>query len=205
MRIEGTLKSWNDERGFGLIEPTQGGQEIFVHIKAFQVRTERPQFGQRLTFEVEVNSDGQKRAKLVQHVRIARVPRRRRDSPTQWGTASYFAIPAFLLVYTLVAIVWRVPSWVAALYVAASVVCFVVYAIDKSAAVGGRWRVSERTLIFLGFVGGWPGAIVAQQVLRHKSNKAAFRSAFWRSVGLNVLAFIALIALGAPLLSLLRV
>jgi uncharacterized membrane protein YsdA (DUF1294 family)/cold shock CspA family protein len=202
MRIDGTLKSWNDERGFGFINPTQGGQEIFVHIKAFQGRTERPQVGQRLTFEIEVNSDGKKRAKLVQQGRIARVSRGRRDSPAQWGTASYFAIPAFLLVYALVATIWRVSNWVAALYLAASVVCFVVYVVDKSAAVAGRWRVSESTLIFLGLVGGWPGAIVAQQVSRHKSNKAAFRSVFWGSVVLNVLAFI---ALSSPLLSLTRV
>ena len=201
MRIDGTLKSWNDERGFGFIDPTQGGQEIFVHIKAFEVRTERPQVGQRLTFEVEVNPDGKKRAKLVQQVRLTRASSRRRDSPAQWGTASYFAIPAFLVLYFFVAIVWRVPNWVAGLYLAASVVCFVVYVVDKSAAVAGRWRVSESTLIFLGLVGGWPGAIVAQQVSRHKSNKAAFRSAFWGSVVLNVLAFI---ALSSPLLSLLR-
>lgn len=202
MRIDGTLKSWNDERGFGFIDPTQGAQEIFVHIKAFEVRTERPHVGQRLTFEVEVNPDGMKRAKLVQQVRLARASGRRRDSPAQWGTASYFAIPAFLLLYFFVAIVWRVPIWVAGLYLAASVVCFVVYVVDKSAAVAGRWRVSESTLIFLGLVGGWPGAIVAQQVSRHKTNKAAFRSAFWGSVVLNVLAFI---ALSTPLLSLLRV
>lgn len=79
--------------------------------------------------------------------------------------------------------------------------CFVVYAIDKSAAVAGRWRVSERTLILLGLAGGWLGAIVAQQLLRHKSGKASFRSAFWGSVLLNVLAFI---ALNAPLLALLH-
>ena len=201
MRIDGTLKSWNDERGFGFIDPTQGGQEIFVHIKAFEVRTERPQVGQRLTFEVEINPDGKKRAKLVQQVRLMRASSRRRDSPAQWGTASYFAIPAFLVLYFFVAIVWRVPNWVAGLYLAASVVCFVVYVVDKSAAVAGRWRVSESTLIFLGLVGGWPGAIVAQQVSRHKSNKVTFRSAFWGSVVLNVLAFI---ALSSPLLSLLR-
>jgi uncharacterized membrane protein YsdA (DUF1294 family)/cold shock CspA family protein len=202
MRIDGILKSWNDDRGFGFIEPTQGGQEIFVHIKAFEVRTGRPQVGQHFTFEVEVNSEGKNRAKRVQPVRITRAPiRQRSNSPAQWGTASYFAIPAFLLVYLLVAVVWRVPNWVAGLYLAASAVCFIVYAVDKSAAVKGRWRVTEGTLIFLGLAGGWPGAIVAQQVLRHKSNKASFRSAFWGSVVLNVLIFI---VLSSPLLSSLR-
>lgn len=70
--------------------------------------------------------------------------------------------------------------------------CFVAYAADKSAAAAGRWRVAENTLIFLGLAGGWPGAIIAQQVLHHKSNKAAFRAVFWGSVMLNVAAFIGL-------------
>jgi uncharacterized membrane protein YsdA (DUF1294 family)/cold shock CspA family protein len=181
MRIDGTLKSWNDERGFGFIDPTQGGQEIFVHIRAFQVRTERPQIGQRLTFEVEVGPDGKKRAKLVQRVRVTHTASRRRNSQAQTGTASYFAIPAFLLLYLFVATVWSVPNWVAGRYVVTSAVCLIAYVVDKSAAVAGRWRVSEGTLIFLGLVGGWPGAIVAQQVVRHKSSKVEFRSAFWGS------------------------
>ena len=202
MRIDGTLKSWNDERGFGFIEPLQGGQEIFVHIKAFEARLGRPQIGQRLTFEVEMGPEGKKRAKCVLPVQLQRArARERSDSPAQWGTTSYFAIPAFLLVYLVVAVLWRVPSWVAGLYLTASAVCFIVYAIDKSAAVAGRWRVSEGTLIFLGLAGGWPGAIVAQQILRHKSNKAAFRSTFWGSVVLNVLGFI---LLSSPLLLILR-
>lgn len=161
-RFEGTLKSWNDERGFGFIEPTLGDQEIFVHIKAFAARSERPQVGQRVSFEVEVNSEGKKRAKRVQTARSQRTLRRQlNDSPARWGTASYFAIPAFLLVYLLVALIWHVPEWVAGLYLAASVACFVVYAIDKSAAVAGRRRVAEATLLLLGLAGGWPGAIVA--------------------------------------------
>ena len=45
MRFEGVLSQWNDERGFGFIEPTQGGQEIFVHIKAFRQLAGRPQAG----------------------------------------------------------------------------------------------------------------------------------------------------------------
>ena len=54
MRIEGTLKSWNDDRGFGFIAPIQSDQEIFVHIKAFGPRRSRPQVNEVLWFEVEV-------------------------------------------------------------------------------------------------------------------------------------------------------
>jgi uncharacterized membrane protein YsdA (DUF1294 family)/cold shock CspA family protein len=190
MRFKGHLKSWNDERGFGFIEPAEGGQEIFVHIRAFASRSVRPKIGQLLNFEVEINSDGKKRATKVLLAGSARP--RRSKAPRAWGTASLLAIPAFLFLYLAVAVVWRVPYWVAVAYLASSVVCFVYYALDKSAAAAGRWRVPESTLIVLGLACGWPGAIVAQQVLRHKSAKEEFRSAFWASVALNIIAFIIL-------------
>ena len=193
MRIEGTIKTWDDDRGFGFIEPLHGGQDIFVHIKAIAARSGRPEVGQCVTFEVEMNADGKNRAKLVEAVKVTtRNLRSRNNNPAQWSTASLFAIPAFFIVFAVVEIAWKVPGWVAGLYLVASVVCFVVYAVDKSAAAAERWRVKEVTLLTLGLVGGWPGAIVAQQLLRHKSNKASFRAKFWATVITNILAFIVL-------------
>ncbi|KRB67792.1 DUF1294 domain-containing protein [Noviherbaspirillum sp. Root189] len=199
MRFEGKLTSWNDERGFGFIEPTLGGQQIFVHIKSFDNRSRRPEIGLPVSFEVESDAEGKKRARRVQALRASRSTRPNRDkSPAQWGTASYFAILLFLVVFAVAAIVWRVPGWVGLAYLIVSVICFIAYAIDKSAAVAGRRRISESTLIFLGFAGGWPGAIIAQQLLRHKSIKAEFRSAFWGSVLLNVIFFV---GISSPLFS----
>lgn len=201
MQIEGTVKTWNDDRGFGFIEPLHGGQEIFVHIKAFVSRSGRPEIGQRVTFEVETAPDGKKRAKRVEVVRTKRPSVRvQKDNPAQWGTATLFAIPAFFVLFTIAAFLWKVPGLFAGLYLGASVVCFVVYAMDKSAAAADRWRVSEDTLLGLGLIGGWPGAIVAQQVLRHKSNKASFRAKFWTTVIANVLVFL---ILSSPLRSML--
>ncbi len=62
MRFEGVVKSWNDDRGFGFIEPTQGGQAIFVHIKAFPAGTGRPTPNLNVSFQVETGKDGKKRA-----------------------------------------------------------------------------------------------------------------------------------------------
>jgi uncharacterized membrane protein YsdA (DUF1294 family) len=56
------------------------------------------------------------------------------------------------------------------------------------------------TLLLLGFLGGWPGAIVAQQMLRHKTRKASFRSAFWGTVAVNA---IVLLVFGTPIASVL--
>jgi uncharacterized membrane protein YsdA (DUF1294 family) len=61
-----------------------------------------------------------------------------------------------------------------------------VYAADKRAAAAHTWRIPERSLVLLGIIGGWPGAIFAQQRLRHKTNKRSFRIAFWLSVIINV-------------------
>ncbi len=67
---------------------------------------------------------------------------------------------------------------------------FVLYAVDKSAAERGDWRVSESNLHLVALAGGWPGALLAQQWLRHKTVKASFRSTFWGTVLANVAAFV---------------
>lgn len=193
MRFEGVIKSWNDDRGFGFIEPTQGGQEIFVHVKAFTRRSGRPQINQLVSFEVELGPQGKKRARNVEPVRTVRsAVRVRRNAPAPWGTATLFAIPAFLVVYLTVSVLWKPPLWVAAVYVAVSLFTFGAYAADKSAAERGGWRTPESTLHALSLAGGWPGALLAQQFQRHKSTKVEFRSTFWGTVVVNVIVFVLL-------------
>jgi uncharacterized membrane protein YsdA (DUF1294 family) len=70
-------------------------------------------------------------------------------------------------------------------YLAASSITFIAYAWDKSAAKNGRWRTQESTLHLLSLVGGWPGALVAQKTLRHKSRKQSFQFTFWVTVAIN--------------------
>ena len=67
-----------------------------------------------------------------------------------------------------------------------SVVTFVVYGWDKRQAKRQGWRVSERTLHTLEFLGGWPGAWAAQRWLRHKSSKRSYRVVFGGIVLLHV-------------------
>jgi uncharacterized membrane protein YsdA (DUF1294 family)/cold shock CspA family protein len=193
VRFDGTIKVWHDDRGFGFIEPDQGGQDIFLHAKAYRGGGRRPEAGLRVSFTVELNRDGKKRAALAEPARVVRVPpKSRRAQAAQWGGASLFAVPGFAVLYLVVAAVWRVPHWAAGIYAVASLITFVAYAADKSAATRGGWRIAESTLLGLGLLGGWPGALLAQQVLRHKSVKASFRAAFWGSVVLNLLAFVLL-------------
>ena len=67
-----------------------------------------------------------------------------------------------------------------------SFITFLVYAIDKRAARQRRWRIPEKLLHLLGVAGGWPGALAAQQVLRHKCSKRPFLLVFWLTVVLNL-------------------
>lgn len=201
MRFEGTLKSWEDERGFGFIQPDQGGEEIFVHIKSMLNRESRPRIGQRLTFEIELGPQGKKRAKGVlpyqaaQKIQSTSIKKRTQqfEKPARWGVAAILAIPSFVAVAITVAILWGLPLLVPAVYLGASVITLFAYAFDKAAAVRGDWRTPESTLHFLALVGGWPGALLAQQLLRHKSTKAEFRLVFWATVALNVAAFVLLL------------
>ncbi len=71
----------------------------------------------------------------------------------------------------------------AGLYGSASIATFLVYWHDKRAAVRGGSRVPEKTLHGLEFLGGWPGALAAQQLIRHKNRKVRFFLVTW-SIGL---------------------
>ena len=91
----------------------------------------------------------------------------------------------------------RLPSAVVVAYVAMSSLAFVLYAFDKSAARRGGWRTQESTLHAVALLGGWPGALLAQDLFRHKSSKAGFQSVFWMTVVVNCGALAWLLRSGA--------
>ncbi|MFE6964369.1 DUF1294 domain-containing protein [Agromyces sp. NPDC057679] len=111
-----------------------------------------------------------------------------------WGVLVGFAA---LLVGALA--LAAVPWWIGAWYGTWSVVAFAAYGIDKAAAKRGAGRIAERTLHLVDLAGGWPGALAAQQLFRHKTRKRSFRRVFWAGVVGNLLALAALVVwLGAP-------
>lgn len=75
-------------------------------------------------------------------------------------------------------------------YLVIGLVTFFVYAKDKRAAINGNWRVPEKTLHIFSFAGGWLGALIAQDKLRHKTKKQPFRAIYWLTVAMNVAAFV---------------
>jgi len=77
------------------------------------------------------------------------------------------------------------PYGVLGVYGVMSLICFAAYWHDKRKARNRQWRTPETTLHILELLGGWPGGLVAQQVLRHKNRKASFQAVFWCIVALH--------------------
>jgi uncharacterized membrane protein YsdA (DUF1294 family) len=92
---------------------------------------------------------------------------------------------AFLIAIGLGWLVGKLPAVVAIAYGALSLFAMLLHGIDKSAAINNRWRIRESSLHLVALPGGWPGALVAQDVFRHKSSKAAFQNVFRATVVFN--------------------
>ena len=88
--------------------------------------------------------------------------------------AGLLALPIFAMIRANLDL-----RWVALWGVGVSVACYMMYAIDKRRAEAGLWRIRENALHLLEFLGGWPGAFLAQRRLRHKTSKVSFQAVFW--------------------------
>lgn len=96
----------------------------------------------------------------------------------------------FLLMLGFLTIEQGLAVWIIASYCTFSLLTFVLYGLDKRHAIKGRWRISEKSLQLWALVGGWPGALLAQQMFRHKSQKRAFIVVLWLAIMINASVFI---------------
>jgi len=190
MRRSGTIRTWKDDEGFGFIRPEGGGDDAFVHITGFAGRGKgrRPIEGEVVTFEQTTDSKGRLRAENVAFAG-ENVLTRALSRP---GAGPIGAGLVYLGVLAIAAGLGRLPWAVPILAVGMCLVAFLAYSIDKSAARAGKRRIPEATLHSFSLLGGWPGAIVAQRWLHHKSSKTSFQIIFWATVALNVVGVAAL-------------
>ncbi|WP_437880781.1 DUF1294 domain-containing protein [Pseudomonas sp. LRF_L74] len=212
MELRGTLRSWNDDKGFGFIRPEQGGADVFVHISAVRGDA-RPKAGLSVFYVAGKDEQGRLRA---EHMRgeglsldrpaIRRKPKaaeagpqessRRQVSDAQRKRAS--GMRDFHLKLVLFALLLGMPLlgallmfskhglvWPLLVYPVVSALSFFQYWGDKQSAQKGHWRTPESTLHLSELAGGWPGALIAQQVFRHKTRKASFQLVFWAIVMLH--------------------
>ena len=177
----GKIKFWNDEKGYGFIAPDNGGNDVFLHIKSFKRPSQRPEIGHIVSYDTTPGNKGRLQAVNVHYMN---------EKPSSsfaftMATFSVLAAIIFSIGISVSAYLGKIPEFTVALYVGASIITFIAYALDKSAAKQGRWRTKESTLHVLALVGGWPGALIAQQAFHHKTRKESFRSVFWVTVILN--------------------
>jgi uncharacterized membrane protein YsdA (DUF1294 family)/cold shock CspA family protein len=186
MRTKGKITHWNEEKGYDFITPSTGAKQVFVNISAFRNRSEPPTIDQLVEFALSTDKQGRPCA-----VRVTRAGERL-PGEIKRNDRYLYVVDAglFLLLVAASVAVGRLPPEILLLYMGASLVTYFMYFWDKSAARTDAWRTQEITLHLLSLLGGWPGALIAQQTLRHKSRKASFRAVFWLTVLVNCGLFI---------------
>ncbi|MEQ9464983.1 MAG: cold shock and DUF1294 domain-containing protein [Haliea sp.] len=186
MRQKGKIRSWDDDRGFGFIVPNKGEKDVFLHISALSNRDHRPEVGQIVTYALATDDRGRHRASKAT-LPGDRLPVTRKKR----GAFGAVIVAAFFLLFLMASVLsGKTPALTLWIYLGLSLLTYLVYASDKRAARNGVRRTSESTLHWLALAGGWPGALIAQQGLRHKSKKRSFLAVFWTTVLLNVSIFV---------------
>lgn len=186
MRTKGKITHWNQEKGYGFITPSAGAKQVFVHISAFRGRGNQPEIDQLVEFSLSTDRQGRPCA-----VQVSKVGARTPGQTNRKGRLSYLlAAVAFLVIVIGSVLSGAMPIEILFVYLIASLLTYLVYYFDKTAAQRGAWRTQESTLHALSLIGGWPGALIAQETLRHKSRKTSFRLGFWLTVILNCGVFV---------------
>ncbi len=232
MEQRGRLKSWNDDKGFGFIHPEQGGADVFAHISAMRGDSRPSAGDQvlyiagrdaqgrlraehiRLDAPITLDRPAIRRKPRVAKGRVAasgkpaprNAPQRRRlTAPGVLHLGGKLLVLGLLLVLPL----WGCARFLleqsplpTLVYVSASIATFCLYWSDKASAIRGRWRTQESTLHLGELLGGWPGALLAQQVFRHKTRKPSYQLVFWGIVMLHQLYWLDTLLLGGRLLTL---
>ena len=177
------MADWNDDRGFGFITPVAGGQRVFVHVSAFP-RGRRPATNDLVTYGVGRDQQNRLNAFEVLYV----VPTRSKRTVTRGLRVALVTVTLFFAILVGLVALGPAPVLLLAPYCLFSVVGFAMYRADKIAAERGTWRTPEATLHAIALLGGWPGALVARRVFRHKTTKQPFRTIFWGTVIANCVA-----------------
>lgn len=188
MRLKGKLVKWNSEKAFGFIAPNGGGEQVFIHKNAFSNRQRVPQVNDIITFAIAKDKQGRFCADQATYSG----EKLKKKQAKEINKFSIYLSVLFLGVLVVASIIGYISINLVLVYFGVSVITFILYASDKSKAKQGVWRTPESTLHLFALVGGWPGAAIAQQTLRHKSQKKEFRFMFWLTViaNLGVLAWL---------------
>ena len=182
VRKKGVLTKWNHDKGYGFITPVGEKKEIFVHISEFQGR---PLQYDKISFTLTKDKSGRDCA--IDAVKFNKATLNSETKKTnKINILAILVIPIFYLILFYFTQIKGVELYIIPYYVLVSAFTYYMYSEDKDFAQNGNWRISESTLHFLSIFGGWTGAIIAQNILKHKSSKTSFKIIFFITILLNI-------------------
>ncbi|MBD3798135.1 MAG: cold shock and DUF1294 domain-containing protein [Campylobacterales bacterium] len=215
LKKKGKVIKWDDAKGFGFILPEDSKQHIFVHIKSFIDRSLRPSLNEEVTYTIFKDKDGRQSAINVSRVTdkllknkqknirtkknitlksIANTVNKNPNSQHKIDYKSTHTIGIFHIIFILSFLAFllfsfidgKLPFLIIIFYGLMSIITYFMYSTDKSKAIIEEYRIQEKKLHMLSFIGGWIGAMIAQQRFRHKTKKSSFQIVFWITVFLNI-------------------
>ncbi len=204
MRDQGRLVEWFDDKGYGFIQPEDGSKgRVFLHIKDFIRPGPRPIIGCALEYLVQLDGQGRYKAKQVTYLKASQTQKNTQKIQTKIKSEAQrqvafqpmqVAIVIYILVVAGLTLAGLLSSMVLLLISVINAITYWMYAQDKEAAQAGNRRVPENTLHILSVLGGWPSAWLAQQKLRHKTQKQPFRKIYFCTIVFNILIILWLIS-----------
>lgn len=204
MRDQGRLVEWFDDKGYGFIQPNDGLKErVFLHIKDFAQKGPRPIVGCALEYVVQLDGQGRYKAKQVTYLKAtqtvhAKTNRTSQNTLNAQKASSLQPMQIICIVYIVALAILSISgllNGMILLFVSIiNVMTYWFYAQDKEAAQINQRRVPENTLHILAFLSGWPAAWLAQQRLRHKTQKQPFRKIYFCTIVFNILLILWLIS-----------
>lgn len=200
---EGIIKSWKTDKGFGFIQPNDKGKDIFIHIRDLKHSNYQPQPGDDICYKVVAEKYGKIRAydAFIKGQEISQLYREksfRKNQPQKQKTIWQYRL-GMLVVLVIATIPFIFSAFLIKVehnfipfftYLLMSLSTFIIYAIDKTKAHKNEWRIPESTLHLCELLGGWPGALITQQVIRHKNKKLSFQITIWIIVMIHMVIWL---------------
>jgi uncharacterized membrane protein YsdA (DUF1294 family)/cold shock CspA family protein len=204
MRDQGRLVEWFDDQGYGFIQPNDELKDrVFLHIKDFAQKGPRPIVGCALEYVVQLDAQGRYKAKQVTYLKAAQTFQAKASQLNQnkvntQSQSSLQPMQVICIIYILTLAALTISGLLNGMFLLfismINLMTYWFYSQDKEAAQLNQRRVPENTLHILAFLGGWPAAWLAQQRLRHKTQKQPFRKIYFCTIFFNILLILWLIS-----------
>ena len=173
--MKGIISQWHDNKGYGFIKPDHSPQQqYFFHVSDVDGSRHAIALNAQVSFELDASNEkvAAKNVRLINSTLAVRA---------FYQMAIYGGLPLLALSS------WY---WIEPLifggYLLMSLLTFIAYWFDKSKAESGLWRTPEYKLHLMELLGGWPGALAAQRVFRHKIRKISYQLMLWLIISVHL-------------------